>query len=365
MSADQKRIVIIGAGFAGAACAWWLAQKGAKNVVVLEREEMPGLHASGLNAGMARRFEEDEDIAPLASEGIDFILNPPAGFCDVRLIECNGSLLLNPLLIPPLKKGGMGGFFKVLKKEDAIQKVPLLSDAKFDNALWTPTDGVIDINAYLWAFINGAKAGGVKFVMNAKIRAFEVKDNKISAVITPPFEKGGKGGIYKANIVINAAGAWAPVIGAMAGAEDLKIRSYRRHLYCTPPMPEVDPKWPFVWDIENQYYFRPESGGLLLGPADEEESPPCVPQTNPRIKEVLAEKLMKFCPSLSGVAIAREWCGLRTFTPDRKPLIRWDKKLKNFFWLTAIGGRGVTCAASAGRVAASVILSEAKDPAKR
>ncbi len=333
-------MVIIGAGFAGAACAWWLARLGAKNIVVLEREEMPGLHASGLNAGMARRFEEDEDVAPLASEGIDFILNPPAGFCDSKLIECSGSLLLNP----PSPLRGEGGEGAILTRPEAIQKIPLLGDAKFNDALWTPTDGVIDINAYLWAFINGAKKSGAKFLFGKK-----VADVKIGPC----------------DIIVNAAGAWSQEVANLFGAEDLNITSYRRHLYCTPPMPEVDPKWPFVWDVENQYYFRPESGGLLLGPADEEESPPGVPQTDPRIKEVLAEKLMKFCPSLAGVSIAREWCGLRTFTPDKKPVIHWDKKVRNFFWLTALGGRGVTCAASAGRIAASVILSEAKDPAKR
>jgi D-arginine dehydrogenase len=202
---------------------------------------------------------------------------------------------------------------------------------------------VIDINAYLWAFINGAEMGGARFLFGKKTADINI----------------GPG-----DIIVNSAGAWSQEVANFFGAEDMGIRSYRRHLYCTPPMPKVDPKWPFVWDVENQYYFRPESGGLLLGPADEDESPPGVPKTDPRIKEVLAGKLAKFCPALAGVSIAREWCGLRTFAPDKKPVIRWDRKVKDFFWLTALGGRGVTCAASAGRMAASVIMSGA-DPAKR
>ncbi|OGQ48689.1 MAG: hypothetical protein A3I09_01570 [Deltaproteobacteria bacterium RIFCSPLOWO2_02_FULL_47_10] len=291
-------VIIIGSGFAGASCAWWLARLGVRDVIVLEREEMPGLHASGLNAGMARSYEEDETIAPLAREGIDFILNPPEGFTDKPLIECNGSLLLNP-------------------------------------DRWTPTDGVVDIHAYLWAFINGAKAGGIKFLFGKKITDIKICPH---------------------DIIVNAAGAWAQEIANLEGAEDLDIKSYRRHLYCTPPMPDINPKWPFVWDIENKYYFRPESGGLLLSACDEEEVAPGTPPTNPKIREALAEKLMKFCPSFANVSIAREWCGLRTFAPDRRPVIRWDKKIRNFFWLTALGGRGVTCAASAGRIAAEEVL---------
>lgn len=104
-------IIIIGAGFAGAACAWWLTQLGVKDVVVLEREDMPGIHASGLNAGLARRFEEDKVVAPLAEEGVNFILNPPKGFVDGKLIESNGSLLLNPPH-PPFLKGGKGGLYR-------------------------------------------------------------------------------------------------------------------------------------------------------------------------------------------------------------------------------------------------------------
>src|SRR3989338_19875 len=74
-------VIIIGSGFAGASCAWWLARLGVRDVIVLEREEMPGLHASGLNAGMARSYEEDETIAPLARRGgYIFFFDPAGGF---------------------------------------------------------------------------------------------------------------------------------------------------------------------------------------------------------------------------------------------------------------------------------------------
>lgn len=345
-SVTGGKIIIIGAGFAGTSCAWWLARLGMRNVVVLEREEMPGLHASGLNAGMARLFEEDEVVAPLAREGIEFIHNPPEGFADKPLIECDGSLLLNCCAVMPScgyadkqqnsKTAKQQNKIAILSREDAIQKISLLSDAKFNSALWTPTDGIVDIHAYLWAFINGAKADGVKFLFGKNINDINIKPH---------------------DIIVNAAGAWAQEVANMFGAEDLKIKSYRRHLYCTPPMPEVDPKWPFVWDMKNEYYFRPESGGLLLGACDEEEVAPCTPPTNPKIRELLAEKLMKYCPALANIQIAREWCGLRTFAPDRMPVIRWDRKVKNFFWLAALGGRGVTCAAAVGRMAAHAVIA--------
>ncbi len=343
---NDMSIVIIGGGFAGASLAWWLTRYGIRDITILEREEMPGIHSSGLNAGMTRGFDEDEKIAHFAWEGAEFIRNPPAGFSETRLIEINGSILLGR------KRRFEEGFrpegSRIISKEEAAKIVPYLKDAKFEAALWSPNDGVVDIHSYLWAYINGAKAKGAKLITNC-----EVKSIAGMAMTT-------NCGIFEADIIVNAAGGWAQLVANMAGAEDLGIKPMRRHLYCTPPMPLVNPKWPFVWDMENVYYFRPESGGLLLGPADEEEVEPKPPVVNPKIKEVLAEKLSRFCPSLADVSIAREWCGLRTFTPDRDFVIRWDKRVKNFFWLACLGGSGVNCAAAVGKMAAEMIIMDAR-----
>ncbi len=343
----QMKIVIIGAGFAGASCAWWLVKLGAKDVTVLEQEDAPGMHSSGLNAGFAREFEEDEAVAPLAKEGVSFIRNPPKGFVKQQVIECNGSLLLFTKNAA-LKEN-------IITKAAAVQKVPVLSSAEFEKALWTPTDGIVDIHEYLWAFINGAKAGGAKFLMNQKIKKFHVSGSKPNV---ESFETDK--GVFECDVLVNAAGAWVQEMADMCGAEGLKIKPYRRHLYQTTLMKDVDPKWPMVWDIEKQYYFRPESGGLLLGACDEDEMKPCSPITDPKICELLAEKLSKFCPLIANVSIMREWCGMRTFTPDKRPVVRWDKKVGNFYWIAALGGRGMTCAAPVGRIAAEDIIKGIK-----
>jgi D-arginine dehydrogenase len=344
-------IVIIGSGFAGASVAWWLSRRGkGHNVTVLEQEDMPGMHSSGLNASLASQFEEDPFNSPLAIDGTEFIRKPPDGFTEIPLIELNGSLfLMDAATEHIIRNGAAAKGAKIISKKEASKKVPVIADAEFTSALWTPDDGIVDIHAYLWAFINGAKARGAKFVMNARIKGFKLEAGRIRKVETTT-------ATYPADIVVNAAGGWAQVVAGLAGAEDLEIRPFRRHLYCTPVMPEIDPRWPFVWSIPHDYYFRPESGGLLMGACDEEEVPPAPPIVNPKIREVLAEKFSRHCPSLANVSIAREWCGLRTFTPDRRPVIDFDKKVKNFFWIAALGGRGMTCAASAGRLAAEKIL---------
>ncbi|MBI2341158.1 MAG: FAD-binding oxidoreductase, partial [Deltaproteobacteria bacterium] len=165
-------IVIIGCGFAGASFAWWLARYGVRDITILEREEMPGTHSSGLNAGMTRGFDENEKIAHFAWEGAEFIRNPPEGFSETKLIDVNGSLLLGR------KNRFEDGFrpegSKIISKEEAAKIVPYLKDAKFEAALWSPNDGVVDIHSYLWAYINGAKAKGVKLITNCEVKSIKV-----------------------------------------------------------------------------------------------------------------------------------------------------------------------------------------------
>jgi len=91
LSAD---VVIVGAGFAGAATAYGLARRGLHNVVLVESEDLPGTHASGRNAAMARFVVTKPDQLPLVIEGIRFIRAPPAGFPDGAFFRRCGSMIL-------------------------------------------------------------------------------------------------------------------------------------------------------------------------------------------------------------------------------------------------------------------------------
>ena len=348
-------MVIIGAGFAGASTAWHLSDRGYNNVIILEREDLPGMHASGQNASMIRQFEEDPVMARCTFQGGGFIITPPYNW--EKIYDQRGSLIL--FTKPRIKEIGiaidfaskMGLECEIVSKKEAAGKIPALDDAEFDQAIWTVTDGIADINRFLWNYLNDAKEGGVQLKRNQRV--VEIKKGKggVFTIIT-------ESDIFIANKVVNAAGAWAANVGEMAGASDTKLTPFRRHLYTTNVMERVDPAWPFVWDIDHQYYFRPESGGLLLGPCDEEPSVPGVPSTSHLAREMLADKLGRCCPRLSSVTIATEWAGLRTFAPDRRFVIGEDPNLNNFFWVAGLGGCGVTTSFIVGKFAAEAIVNK-------
>lgn len=347
--------VIIGAGFAGASTAYHLARLGVKEILVLEQEKLAGVHSSGRNAAMIRQVIPDPAIVSLAREGAAFLRSLPADWPLPVDFQQNGSLLLGSgegwkkLVRDAETARGQGIEVECWPKERASEKVSALKEADFEGAVWCPTDGVVDIHALLSGYLKAAAALGAELRYGVTVQGFDIREGRVAGVMT-------NGGMIRAGAVINAAGPWAGAVGKMAGALEIPLRPCRRHLFVTTPLPWVSPGWPFVWDTSHEFYFRPESGGLLLCPCDQEEMAPGIPPTDEAVAEELAEKTRRYFPRMGDVAIRRSWAGLRTLTPDGKFVIGRDPKVEGFFWVAGLGGHGVTTSAAVGSLAAKVIL---------
>ena len=108
-------------------------------------------------------------------------------------------------------------------------------------------------------------------------------------------------GVRASRLVVDAAGAWSNELAATAGARPLDLSPRRRHLLQTEPDASIDPDWAIVWDVSAQIYLRPESGGLLLCPCDEEPMPACDCRVDPHAVEAGVEKLVRHLPRLGGM----------------------------------------------------------------
>ena len=349
------RYVIIGAGFAGAATAYHLARRGAKEILILEQEVMAGVHSSGRNAAMVRQVVSDPAMMALTRDGAAFLRSLPTDWPVPVSFQQNGSLLLGggetwKKLSRDAEAARQTGIEAELwSPEKAKDHVAVLKDSAFDGAVWCPTDGVVDIHALLSGFLKSATNTGAEIRYGCALRGIEVTNGHVTGVVT-------EDGVLKTDVVINAAGAWAGSIGKLAGTTDVPLRPCRRHLFFTPPLSWVDRSWPFVWDTTHEVYFRPESGGLLLCPCDQEEMAPGIPPTDNSVAELLAEKIKSHLPGISNVSIKSVSAGLRTLSPDGRFVIGWDPKVQGFFWAAGLGGHGVTASSSIGALAAKLII---------
>lgn len=347
--------VIIGAGFAGAATAYHLARRGISDILILEKEAIPGFHSSGRNAAMVRQCVSDPALTHLARDGARFLRDLPSDWPVSVEYKQNGSLLLGcgkgwEKLRRDAETGQRLGIdVRLWTVEQAKRHVPVLRDTEFEGAVWCATDGVVDIHALLSGYLKAATQRGARVRYGSALEAVYQRDNS--------FELRVSGETIMAKILIDAAGAWANAVAAMAGAAELPLRPCRRHLFVSPPMEWVDKNWPFVWDVSHDIYFRPEGNGLLLCACDQEEMSACDPAVDPSTEELLAEKIQHYMPALSNIAINKKWAGLRTLSGDGRFVIGWDAKVRNFFWVAGLGGHGMTTSSAVGALAAELLAA--------
>lgn len=348
-------IVIIGAGFAGAATAYHLTRLGVTDILVLERESIPGFHSSGRNAAMLRQCVPDPDLTALTRDGAAFLRHLPRDWPEPVSFKQNGSLLLGAgaswdKLQNDAETGRRLGIeVELWTPEQAKRHVPVLQGSEFEGAVWCASDGVVDIHALLSGYLKAAARRGARIRYTTPVRAIRMVNRQDLTV-----EIGGEE--IRAKTVVNAAGAWANVIAEMAGTRELPLRPCRRHLFVSPPIEWVDPSWPFVWDVAHDIYFRPEGAGLLLCACDQTELPPGDPPVDAGARELLAEKIDRFMPGLSGVSIQKGWAGARTLTPDGRFVIGWDRQIERFFWIAGLGGHGMTASSAVGALAAELLI---------
>ena len=333
----------MGAGIAGAATAYHLSRHFEGTILVIEKEERPGLHASGRNASLL--------FQPLAPPPIrDLLVRSRLAYEGVREeigFRQEGSLLLD-------REGELTGLMqdsrlgsRLISPEIVKQRIPLLVGHDFEAALWTGTDGVIDIRKLLDFYLEGARSRGVRLQPNCEIQELQSHS---------PFRFRSTLGTIQTKTVVNAAGAWAGSLSRMCSATRVPLMPMKRHLFVLDGPTIEMREGPFVWNNRANFYFRPEAEGLLFCVCDEEPSTSLVPTISSEIREQLAEVLWKQLPRLRDAVQRDAWACFRTPTSDGLFALGWDPKLDGFFWVAGLGGSGMGSSWAVGEEAARLIL---------
>ena len=352
---DTYDFIIVGGGIAGASAAYELAAHA--RVLVLERESQPGYHTTGRSAALFVQTHGPAVIRALSRAAKDFFLNPPNGFAEHPLLTERGMLLIGRSDQSALLEQNFAQSSRHIagvRRLDATQActlVPLLREEYVAGAVLDPEAMDMDVHAIHWGFIRGMRARGGKLVTGAELLSLERNvDGWIARTTASDFA---------APVVVNAAGAWCDVVGAMASAGPIGLVPKRRTAFIFDPPPAADiAKWPSVIDVGEEFYFKPDAGKFLGSPADQTPMEPCDVQPDDFDVALAVDRIQR-AARIPVAHVNRKWAGLRSFVADGCPVVGYDPRVEGFFWLAGQGGYGIETSPSMGRLTASLALGRA------
>lgn len=351
MSETVFDIAIIGAGIAGASVAAELAPHA--SVLMLEMEPRPGYHTTGRSAAVFAETYGPAPIRALTRASASFYKNPPDGFAKGALLSPRDILMIarkdqNDALDRLIGEVSSGASVERLNAEQTRAHSPLLRESYATASMLDRQGSDIDVDALHQGYLRTFRAAGGILVTYAEVLQLE-RDAANWKIVT-------KSEVYSAPIIVNAAGAWADDVGRKAGARPIGLVPKRRTaMTIASPDGLVANNWPITIDAEEQFYLKPESGRLLISPADETPSPPCDAQPEELDIAVCVHRI-ETAFDLSVRQIESKWAGLRSFVADKSPVCGYDPDLPGFFWLAGQGGYGIQSAPGLSRTAAALVL---------
>ncbi|WP_138934113.1 NAD(P)/FAD-dependent oxidoreductase [Roseovarius arcticus] len=346
MTKVSSDIIIIGGGIAGISAAAELARHA--NVIVLEAEAQLGYHATGRSAAIYIRNYGNAVLRAI-NDASEPTLTNPQGIFDHSLLSPRGELLIaSEEELPTLEAYAADATgLDRLTGAEAARMVPILRAGPIAGAIYEDSAQGIDVDLMLQGYARLFKSRGGRVITNARVTNIERSGGEW--IVSAGAET------YGAPTIVNAGGAWADQIAALAGALQMKLQPMRRSAAILALGPEHDvSRWPLFGSVSETWYAKPDAGRLMVSPADQD---PVAPHDAWPDDMVLAEGLDRYeqAVTVPVTRIQRSWAGLRTFAPDKSPVVGYAPDAEGFFWLAGQGGYGVQTAPALSQAAAALI----------
>lgn len=341
-------ILIIGGGMAGISAGAMMAAEA--KVHVLEAEPMTGYHSTGRSAAIFIRNYGNATLRALNALSVDFF-ETPEGVSDRSLLTARGELLLareDELDVLRDYADGAEGL-EHLTPSEAAGLVPILRDGVFAAAILERDAQDIDVDRMLQGYTRLLKARGGVVTCGARVETMR-RAGDVWIVETPA-------DAFQAPVVVNAAGAWAGAVAALAGAQAIPVTPCRRSAALLPAPAEGVMDWPLFGSVSETWYAKPDAGRLMVSPADAD---PVEPHDAWPDDMVLAEGLDRYERSVTVpvTRVERSWAGLRSFAPDKTPVVGFDRQAEGLFWLAGQGGYGIQTAPALAQIACALVTGQ-------
>ena len=367
-SPRDAEITIVGGGAIGAAAAYFLAREGRRDIQLLERRglcEATSSQAAGF-VGQARPTVDRARLTMAATEIFRTFERDTGYTMDYK--ECGAvRLALSETSVAELQQiaetAAVTGLpVEFLTHAQLRDIYPVLErTGTVKAALWSPTDGYLQPNSLVNAYVSAARDLGVTVVTNAPVTAIEIAGGAVRSVSTET-------GRYRTDQVIIAAGPWSAALARLAGLE-LPIVPVLHEYFVTEPVPGWHGDLPCLRIPEVQVYARGESNRVLCGGFENRGT-----SIDPREVSVtsalrarpdwdvlggFAGSLAGFAPALAGAGVAATFQGWPAFSPDGRFVVGPVSAVRGLVLAASCNAHGVS--GSAG-LALHLVESLSGDP---
>jgi 4-methylaminobutanoate oxidase (formaldehyde-forming) len=362
MSGEQARVVVIGGGITGCSVAYHLALAGWTDVLLVEKAQLTA-GSTCQAAGLVTAFNPSSTMMAFRRYSIDLYRSLGAfeTVGSLRLASSHDQLL--ELERTASRARGIGLDAGVIGADEARRLMPAISPASLYGAVHLAGDGHLDPHGATHAVADAARALGVRIRTGVRVTGFELSPRReITAVLT-------EAGPIKTELVVNAAGMWAPQVAAMVGAFIPSTPVDHQHVALKAvPGSELPREMPCFRDPDNLVYGKSEHGGMVFGgyeldPVSRwedgvpwEHAAQSLPADWERFAPLMAGAIRRF-PFLADAEAIRLVCHPDAMTPDSNPLLGPLPGVRGF-WVAAglslngFGGGGGIGRAMAGWITA-------------
>ena len=345
-------VLVVGGGVVGWSVAHHLARAGVRRILVVDRGGGSTERATG---GFRAQFATEVNVrlsllsrdALLAFQeetGVDPGYRP-AGYLFLAATEAQRRQLGVALEV---QRGCGCPDGALVDVEDVRRLVPCIRTEGVVGGAFSPRDGFIRPLEIRRGYLEAALRAGVQ---------------RLDAVVTGLSRRGDvlgietSAGAHEAARVVNAAGAWAAAIGAMAGVE-VPITPLRRQVARTVPTNALPASTPMTIFADGFHFRVRDDHVLLLWPSDGAADPFDV-SVEPEWAEEVAAAARQRVPPLADVPIASTYAGLYEMSPDEHALLGPAPGLEQLFLVNGSSGHGVMHSPALGQLAAEMMTGRA------
>jgi len=359
----SARAVVIGGGVGGCAVLYWLARLGWEDVVLVERAELTS-GSTFHSAGLVGQLRSSLSLTKMMMESVDLYRSLEAevgletGWHEV------GSLRLasSPERMEEItRQAGWAKTFglplELVSAGEAQERFPPMSADGVVGAAFLPTDGYVDPSQLTFALAEGARRRGADIEQRTRVTGVRVRRGRVEAVETDRGE-------IETDVVVNAGGMYAREIGGLAGVNVPIVPMAHEYLITKPSGLPLD--MPTMRDPSLLVYYRPESGGLVMGGYERNCAPwgldgipedfnsRLLEEDWPRFEELMENAVVRV-PSLADAEVVRLINGPEAFTPDGE-FILGPSDVRGFWVAAGFCAHGLAGAGGMGKLVAEWIV---------